>query len=345
VASSDALERCKRRRKTEVDRYYQTVLLTIGLKDFLDNENFGCRFVSAEPCFKEVKLDKEVRPDIVLQYDNDNCGILCEVKTSLPVPDFFLLKELKQLESYSGEVEGWDTSNKRISNHSVVLLCHALDSDRVVEKVKEWINTSELKVSKKFCVAEWSIVESLKFDQRDVFLIRHRLGETGCNGLDDKFRKNIRFEVDPLFTKYEKCRFVRKDPPLEYVMNELWSCIFPAMHEITEDFTCNVDEILKIAYEYFIPWSGLPGEYSQVRKRWIRGAMKSFCDIGIAEKESPDTYKIFYGRRIRKEVSEYFVERLCRKVLEDIRKRPIKEALEEAQRRLAEFGLYESTPF
>ena len=296
--------------------------------------------MSAEPCFKEVKSNKEIFPDIVLQYDDDNFGILCEIKTSLPAIDFFLLEGLKQLELYSGKVEGWDTSNKEVLDHSIVLLCHALDSDRIVEKVRDWTNKGELKVSKKLCIVEWSVVESLKFDQRDVFLIRHKLGETGCTALDNRFRQNIRFEVDQLFTKYEKCRFVRKEPPLEYMMNQLWSCIFPAIHEITEDFTCSIDDILKITYEYFIPWSGLPGEYSQVRKRWIRKAMKAFCDIRIAEKikESPDSYKILYGKQIRKEVSEYFVEKLCRKVLKEVRIRPVKEALEEAQRRLAEFS-------
>jgi len=123
-------------------------------------------------------------------------------------------------------------------------------------------------------------------------------------------------------------------------MNQLWSCIFPAMHETTEDFTCNVDEILKIAYEYYIPWSGLQGEYSQVRKGWVKKAMKAFCEIGLADQieQPPDNYKISCGKRTRKEVSEYFVERLCRNILEELRKRPISEALEEAQRRLAEFG-------
>lgn len=186
-------------------------------------------------------------------------------------------------------------------------------------------------------MAEWSIVESLKFDQRDVFLIRFKLGETGCFALNTKLRQNIRFEVDHLATQYEKCRFTRKDPPLEYLMNQLWSCIFPAIHETTEDFSCDIDEILKVAYDYFVPWSGLQGEYSQVRKRWITKTMKAFCDIDLAE-EIQNTYRIFYGRRVQKDVSEYFVERLCRKSLEEASKRPIEQALEEAQRRLAEFG-------
>ena len=339
MSSLDALEECKRRRKTDVDRYYQTVLLTIGLKDFFDNGNFGCRFVSAEPRFKKIESNKEIFPDIVLQYNNDDYGILCEIKTSLPAIDFFLLEELKQLELYSSKVVGWDTPAKEVLDHDLVLLCHALDSDRIVERIKEWTSEGKLKVTKNLCVVEWSIVESLKFDQKDVFLIRPRLGETRCTALNDHLRKNIKIDVDHLFAKYEKCKFVRKEPPLEYMMNQLWSSIFPAMNEITEDFACSIDEILKTTYEYFIPWSGLQGEYSQVRTRWIKKSMKAFCDIDVAKKieDRPDSYTILYGKQIRKDVSEYFVEKLCRKILRESRKRPITEALEEAQRRLAEF--------
>jgi hypothetical protein len=283
LVSIDPLEKCKRRRKTLVDRYYWTALLTLGLKDFFDNRNIGCRFISAEPRFKKVDSNNEINPDIVLQYDDDNYGILCEIKTSVSEKDFYLLERLKQLESYSDEVEGWDTSNNRVLEHSILLLCNAIDSDRIVKKIREWTKQDKLNISKQLCVVEWSIMASLKFDQKDVLLIKHKLGKTGCSELDNWFIKNIRLDADQLIEKYEKCRFVRKKPPVEYTMNQLWTCIFPAIHERTEDFNCNIKEILKMTYDYFIPWSGLQGEFSQVREKWIKETMIDFCNIGIAE--------------------------------------------------------------
>jgi hypothetical protein len=340
MGESTPLQECVRRRITEIDRYYQTVLLTLGLKDLIDNTDIGCRFVSAEPLFKTVGSNKEVFPDIVLQYDNDNLGIIVEVKTSLPAVDFFLLEDLKQLELYSDKLLGWETQNKEVVDHSIVLLCYALDADRVTQKVTQWIQEGKVKVTRKFCIVEWSVLQSLKFGEKDVFLIRHKKGETGCTPLDSQFLKNIKIEVDRIVIKYEKCRFVRKEPPVEYTMDQLWTCIFPAIHEITEDFTCNIQDILDIAYEYYIPWSRINGEYSQVRKRWIKKAMETFCSIGLAERleDKQDEFKIFYGKQIRKDVSGYFVERRCRNILEEARKRPVKETLEEAQRILAEFG-------
>lgn len=325
-----------------MDRYYQTVFLTIGLKDFFDNEKNTCRFVSAEPRFTEIISNKEISPDIVLQHDNNTKGILCEIKTSLPEVDFFLLESLKQLELYSGQVEGWETANKRVNDHSLILLCHALDSDRVTGKISQWINEGKLKIAKKLCIAEWSTIESLKFDQRDVILVRHKSGETDCEWLNTKLHQNIKLGLEELITKYEKSRFTRKEPPLEYTMNQLWTCIFPALKEKTEDFTCTIGEILTIAYDYFIPWSGLQGEYSQVRKKWIIKAMNAFCEIDLAKQQSASSgneeYKIYYGKRIQKDVSDYFVEGLCQKRIEEAGKLPTEEALEEAQRRLAEFG-------
>ena len=250
------------------------------------------------------------------------------------------MERLKQLELYSNEIEGWDTPNKKVTNHSILLLCHAVDSDLVIEKFREWTKQGKLNISKKLCVAEWSTVGNLKYDgMRDVLLIKNKLGKTGCTELDGWFKKNIRLDVDLLFEKYETCRFVRKEPPVEYTMNELWSTIFPGIHEMPEDFTVTIEEILKITHEYFTSWSGLQGECSQVRYSWINKAMKAFCDIGLAEKieNNPNAYKIFYGKRIRKDVSDYLVERLCRNALKAIRKKPIKEAIEEANRKLAEF--------
>lgn len=332
-------EECTRCHKIEVDRYYQTVLLTLGLKDLIDGGTLGCKFVSAEPLFKEATSNKEIFPDIVLQYDNDNRGILLEVKTSLSEVDFFLLEALKQLELYSNKLIGWETNSKEVVDHSLVLLCHFLDSDRIQQKITQWIAEGKLKITKNFSIVEWSIVESLKYGPKDVFLIRLKMGETGCELLDIKLRQNIKFEVDTIYTKYEKCRFVRKEPPVEYTMNQLWSCIFPALHEITEDFTCTIDEILGVAYAYYIPWSGLHGEYSQIRKKWIRKALDAFCRIELAEKleDIPDNFRVFYGKQIQKDVSEYIVERICRNILEEARTKPMKDTLEEAQRVLAEF--------
>ena len=337
--SEKILEKCKNRKRIELERYYQTVLLTIGLKDFFGTTSTDLRFISAEPKFIISKNLSEVFPDAVFQYSDDNLGILCEIKTSMPYPDHFLLEEFRQLERYSEDIKGWDTPTKEVENHDILLLCHVMDSDRVVNRISDWISKGEINFKKRFCISEWGVIESLKFGERDVILIRHRFGETGCVSLDKRLRENIRLDVDRLVTQYEKCRFTRKEPPVEYTMDQLWTCIFPALHEKTENFEVNINDLLKVAYEYYISWSGIEGEYSQIRKKWIDKAMDKFCEIFLAEKieDQPENYLIYYGKRIEKNVREYFIEKTCRNEIERARKRGMKEALEEAQKRLIEF--------
>lgn len=337
--SEENLEQRKNRKQSEIRRYYQTVLLTIGLKDLFGTTATDLRFVSAEPKFATSKNLSEILPDAVFQYDNDNHGILCEIKTSMPYPDYFLLEEFRQLERYSEDVKGWDTSTKEVQNHDILLLCHVMDSDRIVNKISDWISKGEINFKKQFCISEWGTVESLKFGERDVILIRHKFGETGCVSFNQKLRENIKLDVDGLVTQYEECRFTRKEPPVEYIMVQLWTCIFPALTEKTEDFEINITDLLKVAYDYYIPWSGIEGEYSQIRKTWITKAMDKFCEISLAEKveDRPENYLIYYGKRIEKNVTEYFVEKTCRKDIEREQKIGTKEALEEAQKRLSEF--------
>ena len=97
------LKRCKEERKTEFDRYYQTVMLTLGIKTYLDKHAKDCRFSSAESRFFVANSSSEIRPDIILQYGPKQ-GILCEVKTSFPFDDVYLLQSLKQIEKYSQNV-------------------------------------------------------------------------------------------------------------------------------------------------------------------------------------------------------------------------------------------------
>jgi hypothetical protein len=148
------LEKLREQRIIEYDRYYQTVLLTLGLKSHLQAHGRDCRFVSAESLFNN-KEGEEIRPDIVLQYDGKR-GVLCEIKTSLPFPDEFLLQSLKQLEKYSQEATGWDSPDRKVDQHDILLLCYTLDYDRIIPKLKQWISNGEIKVGHNLCICEWS---------------------------------------------------------------------------------------------------------------------------------------------------------------------------------------------
>jgi len=316
------LSKCKDERIREVDRYYQTVLLTIGLKDHLDNHAKECRFVSAEPRFF-AREGHEIRPDVVIQYTS-GYGALCEIKTSLPMPDGYLLNSLSQIEKYSIDVTGWDTPDHRVKDHDILLFCHALDFDRVVQRIQQWLEDGSIKISKKLCICEWSTITSPKTG-KDVVLIRKRFGDTSCDELNRMLQENIVVDIQKVVIDYEKCKFTRKEPPLEYTMQELWVNVFREMTTKTESFEVSIDEILKVAIDYYIPWSNIEGEYSQVRRTWIRKAVEGFCAIGLAEQSesNPQRFRILHQKQIQKDILDYMIEALCNLTIKQTPKRPM----------------------
>ena len=144
-----------------------------------------CKFVFAEPRFKNSE-GVEVRPDMVLQYDGKR-GILCEIKTSFPLKDEHLLSTLKQLERYSQEISGSETSDRKVDSHDTLVFCHAFDYDRVYEKFNQWSTEGVLKVSN-VSMCEWIMAPNPKTAKEEL-LIRLRNGQTSCEELNYLLKK------------------------------------------------------------------------------------------------------------------------------------------------------------
>lgn len=309
--SDREFEDCKQRRLIERQRYIQTVWLTLGLRHYLETRAKQCRFVSAEPIF-HTEQGSEIRPDVVLQYDS-NSGALCEIKTSFPIPDSLLLETLKQLEKYGQPVIGWGTNDLTVQHHDVMLFCDILDINRILPKIREWLDNGQLKIPENLVVCEWGIVQSPKIG--DVILVRKRWGNARSEELNSLFNEDWVIDLRTLIIAYEKCRFTRKEPPVEYTMEQIWLYIFTKKTEKFEAFETSIEETLSIAYEYYLPWSNIRGEFSQVRETWIKKAMKAFCSIELAKQVTDDQskYKVFRDKEIDKDFLGYIIERLCRK--------------------------------
>ena len=337
-AEEEALNICKENKKLEIDRYYQTVLLTLGFKDFLDRYAKECEFVSAEPRFSIDNREKEIKPDIVLQYGNKN-GVLCEIKTSFPFDEKQLLKSLKQLENYSQEAYGWETADRKVDEHDILLFCSIIDYDRVSPKIEDWMEKGELEITKNLCICEWGMFLYPKWG-REIILIRKRSGKTSCTELDTFLHKNIRIDVNALHTKYEKCKFTRKEPPIEYTMTQLWMDVFPSMDSKKEELETSVEEVLEIAYRFYIPWSNIKGEFSQIRHTWVKKVMEKYCEIGLAEKhpKTKGKYKILRDKKF-KNIQDHIIEKLCKETTREKTKSLLSEMEEDTgQKKIDSFG-------
>ena len=158
-----------------------------------------------------------------------------------------------------------------------------------------------------------------------MIVVRLRYGETSNSELNGFLRDNILIDVQKLAVDIENCKFTRKEPPIEYTMVELWMNIFQAIKSTFEDFEVDIEDLLTVAYEYYIPWSNVGNEYSQVRKSWIKKAMTAFCTINLAEElaDKKGFYRVFRSKQIPKLVREYFAESLCNQILKDEIKKPL----------------------
>lgn len=109
----------------------------------------------------------------------------------------------------------------------------------------------------------------------------------------------------------------------------------PAINEKPTDFETSVSGILKIAYEYYIPWSNIDGEFSQVRENWVKKALDSFCNIGLAQQipNNLERFKILRGRQIQKDILDYVIEKFCSGVSQAFKK-PVLEQEDAAPQKL-----------
>ncbi len=298
--------------RLEYERYYQTVHLTLGLKHYLDNKDYGIRFVSAEPILKCVENDYPINPDFLLQYDEDRKGILGEIKTSIPFKEEHYQEHIDQLMKYCKIVEGWDTPSKTVDNHEVLCLIYTDDSDRFVTIIKEKIAIND-DFSKKICITEFSKITSFKIGEGDVFLLKLKFGKLGFKEFEKDLIENIKNKIDELQENYEVCKFTRKEPPIAYLLDHIWQQIFPLFAPPPyekQEFEVELSKISEIIHQFYVPWSGIKGEYSQIRDKWIKKAMEEFVKIKLAEKidGEPLRYKIFFDKQTPKDIKEYIIK-------------------------------------
>lgn len=268
--------------------------------------------------------ENSVTPDAIFQCDDNKKGVVCEIKTSLPNSEDLLLKDIKeQLEKYSKIQKGWKTKSKTVESHSILIVVHRTDSKKLDELLTRWKKNGLVNIDTNVCIAEWMPTRPLKTTATDLVLVSHRSGTTDCEYFDTKLKEDIEIDLDDIATEYNERRFVKSPPPDLYLMEMLYQNILPNFTNEKEEFEVNIDQLMEMLIEYYTSWSGLEGEQSQIRKKWIKNAMDKFCEIKLAEKISEENkYKVKWSKKIPKDVKEYILSKLCGKeptMIEDLK--------------------------
>lgn len=304
---------CREKNQTEFDSYNQTVIMSVGLKHIFHDKE-PCVFKINEPSMHHST--NTVTPDAIFQCDDDKKGIVCEIKTSLPALEKYLLKDMKDLiEKYSAIEKGWKTKDGRIDEHSILLILHRTDSKKFDSILSKWIDNKDIVTDKQICIAEWQSIRPFKAGSKDTILLSHRSGTTGCDYFDKKLTDDIELDTDSLSLGYEARKFVKSAPPNLYIMTLLYQNIFSTFASDEDEFTVSVEQLMKVLTDYYTSWSGLEGEQTQIRRRWVVRAMDKFTEIKIAEKvpEKSYSYRIKWSKKVSKDVKGYLLTKLCGK--------------------------------
>ena len=301
-------ESCRELRNAEYDAYYFTVVVSVGLKDAFGTDR-RCSFKVNEPTMYTT-ASKEVHPDAIFQCDNDTKGIVCEIKSSLPHSQKQMLHGLREQIGKYAEIEtGWKTNSGKIREHSILLLVRKVDAERARALMQG--NTSGASaVVTNICLGHWEEAKIKGRRTRDVIRLGLDSGSTGCKYFDRRLTACIDVPMTGTYAEYERRMFVRAPPPDLYMLAMLYQNILPTIAGNRGYITVTVEDIKGRLDDYYTSWSGLRGEQSQVRTRWIKRALRTLCQMKLARELHDGRYRIDALPR-QKNIKDFLLDKMC----------------------------------
>ena len=281
-------------------------MLSVGLKDAFGPDE-RCSFKVSEPTMKTA-ASKPVTPDAIFQCDNDTKGIVCEIKSSLPLAQEDMLRDLgKQIRKYAEIEEGWSTDTGRIRRHSILLLVPRTDTKRARALMRRSRGASAVP---NLCLGHWEEVKTTGRTGYDVMRIGHDSGSTGCKYFDKRLGECIDIPTVGAHAGYETRMFVRSDPPDLYMLTLLYQNILSSLTVDKGYITVTAKDLKERLDFYHASWSGIRGEESQVRTRWIKRALRTLCKLKLARRLHDDRYRIDALPR-KKNIRDFLLDKMC----------------------------------
>lgn len=316
----ETLNKCIESIKKQCERYYTAVLLTIGIKNFVEeNADLKLIFISSEKKMKDPTTNQIVgTPDIVLQYKHVSEGILIELKISAPLTpsifNYWITDTLEQIQKYDKNLIGWDTSSKKVHDHVIILLVHHGDSKKIRSSLSNAISLSNLEFNHKLSFWDWVLETSQKFGRNDVITVRDLDNGKIGNELG-KYTKDhdIIIILEEINTAYDlkKYVFIRRKPDhIFYITDLLYTIIFPVFgFDENDNLLINSEEIMNLAEEYFSSWLPESGQKSQLKRSWVNEALEKLVEIKLAKKIG-NKYNVHLPRG--NDIKKYLLEKLAK---------------------------------
>jgi hypothetical protein len=309
-------------------KYSDSVAICCAVYNLLIKNPHIAKFIGIEHNLKNT-IGHVVTPDIVAAYDNDKKGLLFELKWSLPLDEKLLEKEIEELEKYFVPCLRWGKTSGDQWTQDLVLICHIDDVQRTTDMIKHRLTRKNQSPLGKegFAVWSWSITPPKQGGGRkEEMRLFPVYGKTRNRKIEELIGQpgGILFPEEVLTYLRFTFTFIKEKPPLQYTMTVLIQNILSSFQSSPEkeSHDIHVDMIYERAKAFFPSWHSYDAETVQVKRKWIREALETLCELNLCGKvlNKDDWWKIPIPLiRTRKPIQEVLCKKAAKAYLKQMK--------------------------
>lgn len=328
--------------RDEIDNYKDSIYAIVGLMNFYAYNSDSRKMVEEVKLFQGRKLESEngpggkgkkpefVTPDIGV-LDENNRGVLGEVKCSFPKSQDHWMDDFEQLMSYDQSLSGWPSPDKKVLSHDIILLLHH-SRGQAVERFYLERNGKEINFSRPF-----SIIEFNRSDQRKAYIFfRIKNGAVTNPRVQKQLQDGVPVPMNVFIEKYSKLKIYDCEPPLPYLLEIIWSnVIVPVASEDSRflrlrkkqkfELEFDVDGIvaeLTNGYSFNQLNADGDGQPQMPKKEWVLRAISTLVNSGEARWIQTNE-KVLIDFRKFDDILEHFIS-ICVSKAEDENQQALK---------------------
>lgn len=249
-----------------------------------------------------------VTPDCVVQFDATT-GLVSEAKLGLPMDQTAWDDDITQIQKYDDDLTGWWTPQETIDRHDIVALVPLTRAVQFADRLDAGSAAGKWSFQRPLAVVGFFKTSGV----RDFLTLKKERGGLTTKDLDERLRVSKAVNTDHLLVGYRDRKFVDHRPPLPYLLQIMWDCLFTgyAAEAVNSGpsepvvLSVTVDKVTEELQEYYGSRSAGPRSPEIPRAKWVRAALDALVTFKMAKKEGDGGYVIKY-KRTRRDTLEKF---------------------------------------
>lgn len=220
--------------QVEVDNYTSTVKALLAFAACVVHDGttvrvgshfgFGRRMNTSVT--NRVQPDNQVTPDLVAQK-GQGYGVVAEAKRTLPADERRWNRYVRQLLKYDDDLEGWWTESEHVFHSDAVLLIHQARTRAFVRFLEKEAASGGRQVGPSAAVVEFNLSPEAK----PFMFFRREWGKIADVELSKALEDGQQIPLEDVLRTFPSVKFYDAQPPLPWLMKELWTDLFMAMRD------------------------------------------------------------------------------------------------------------------